>query len=380
VLWHPKGARIRRLIEDFSREQHDAAGYELAFTPHLAKSVLWETSGHLEWYADGMYPPMEMEGARYYPKPMNCPFHIMIYKSRQHSYRELPLRIFELGTVYRYERSGVLHGLFRVRGFTQDDSHIFCTRDQAGEEIVSLLGFVLRMLRTFGFTEFLANVSTRPPGKSIGTDEEWEGATEALRTALDRTGLEYGIDEGGGAFYGPKIDVLVRDAIGRKWQLSTIQMDFQNPQLFDMEYVGADNGRHRPVMIHRALFGSIERFFGILLEHYAGAFPAWLAPVQARVLPISDAHADYADEVAARLTAGGFRVDVAAADEPLGARIRRAKLEKLPFVLVVGDDDVAHGTVGVNARHAERPERDVAVDQFAERLRGEVETRGLEPG
>jgi threonyl-tRNA synthetase len=375
VLWHPKGARVRRLIEDYSRAEHDAAGYELAFTPHIAKSVLWETSGHLDWYADGMYPPMEMEGAKYYPKPMNCPFHILIYKSRQRSYRELPLRIFELGTVYRYERSGVMHGLFRVRGFTQDDSHIFCTREQAGEELVSLLGFVLRILRTFGFTEFDANLSTRPPGKSLGTDEEWAEATDALRSALDETGLEYGIDEGGGAFYGPKIDVHVRDAIGRKWQLSTIQVDFQNPQRFDMEYVGADNARHRPVMIHRALLGSVERFFGILVEHFAGAFPAWLAPVQARVLPISDDHADYADEVAARLTAAGFRVDVAGADEPLNARVRHGKLEKLPYVLVVGPRDVAAGTVGVNARGAERAERDVPVEAFIERLRGEVDTR-----
>jgi threonyl-tRNA synthetase len=375
VLWHPKGARVRRLIEDFARAEHDANGYQLAFTPHLAKSVLWETSGHLDWYADGMYPPMEMEGAKYYPKPMNCPFHILIYKSRQRSYRELPLRIFELGTVYRYERSGVMHGLFRVRGFTQDDSHIFCTREQAEEEIAALLGFVLRILRTFGFEEFEASLSTRPKEKSIGGDAEWEDATDALRSALDDEGLAYGVDEGGGAFYGPKIDVHVRDAIGRKWQLSTIQVDFQEPQRFEMEYVGADNARHRPVMIHRALLGSIERFFGILVEHYAGAFPAWLAPVQARVLPVKDDHSDYADEVAARLTAAGFRVEVERADEPLGARVRKAKLEKLPYVLVVGDDDVAAGTLGVNARGSDRAERGVPVEAFIERLRGDVETR-----
>jgi len=380
VVWHPKGARIRRLIEDFSRAEHDEAGYELAFTPHIAKSVLWEISGHLDWFADGMYPPMELEGAKYYPKPMNCPFHIMIFKSRQRSYRELPLRIFELGTVYRYERSGVLQGLFRVRGFTQDDSHIFCTRDQAGAEVASVLGFVLRMLRTFGFTEFEASLSTRPPGKAIGTDEEWTQATAELQDALDDAGLVYGIDEGGGAFYGPKIDLHVRDAIGRKWQLSTIQVDFQMPHRFEMEYVGADNGRHRPVMIHRALFGSIERFFGILVEHYAGAFPPWLAPVQAKVLPISDGHADYADEVAARLTAAGFRVEVDPADEPLNARVRRGKLEKVPYVLVVGDRDAAAGTVGVNARGATRAERDVPVEEFIERLRGEVETRSATLG
>ena len=377
VLWHPKGARIRRLIEDFSRTEHDEGGYELAFTPHLAKSVLWETSGHLDWYADGMYPPMEMDGARYYPKPMNCPFHILIFKSRQHSYRELPLRIFELGTVYRYERSGVMHGLFRVRGFTQDDSHIFCTREQMGEEISSLLAFVLRMLRTFGFTEFEANLATRPPGKSVVADEEWEEATDALREALDRDGLPYGLDEGGGAFYGPKIDVHVRDAIGRKWQLSTIQVDFQLPQRFEMEYVGDDNGRHRPVMIHRALFGSIERFFGILVEHYAGAFPTWLAPTQVRVLPVSSDHADYAAEVVARLHAHGFRAETAAADEGLGARIRKAKVEKLPFILVVGDDDVANGTVGVNHRGGDRPRRDVNVEDFIAEIQGQVETRAL---
>jgi len=379
VLWHPKGARIRRIIEDYSRQEHDEGGYELAFTPHVARSVLWETSGHLGFYADGMYPPMEMEGASYYPKPMNCPFHILIFKSRQRSYRELPLRIFELGTVYRYERSGVLHGLFRVRGFTQDDSHIFCTREQLGEELGSLLGFVLRILRTFGFTEFEAHLATRPPEKSIGSDGDWGQATEALRAAIETVGLDYGVDEGGGAFYGPKIDVHVRDAIGRKWQLSTIQVDFQMPDRFDMEYVGADNGRHQPIMVHRALFGSVERFFGILIEHFAGAFPAWLAPVQARVLPVRDDHADYADEVAARLVAAGFRVDLAAADEPLGARIRKAKLEKLPYVLVVGDDDIAHGTVGVNARGADRPERDVAVGELIERLRGEVDTRSATP-
>jgi threonyl-tRNA synthetase len=380
VIWHPKGARVRRLIEDFSRAEHDEAGYELAFTPHIAKSVLWEISGHLDWFADGMYPPMELEGAKYYPKPMNCPFHILIFKSRQRSYRELPLRIFELGTVYRYERSGVLQGLLRVRGFTQDDSHIFCTREQAGEEVVSVLGFVLRMLRTFGFTDFEASLSTRPPGKAIGTDEEWVQATAELQDALDDAGLVYRIDEGGGAFYGPKIDLHVRDAIGRKWQLSTIQVDFQMPHRFGMEYVGADNGRHRPVMIHRALFGSIERFFGILVEHYAGAFPAWLAPVQAKVLPISDDHADYADEVAARLVTAGFRVEVDPADEPLNARVRRGKLEKVPYVVVVGDRDVTAGTVGVNARGAERAERDVLVEEFIERLRGEVETRSVALG
>ena len=376
VLWHPKGARVRRLIEDFSRAEHDAAGYELAFTPHIAKSLLWETSGHLDWYADGMYPPMELEGAKYYPKPMNCPFHILIYRSHQHSYRELPFRIFELGTVYRYERSGVMHGLFRVRGFTQDDAHIFCTPEQLDDELASLLTFVLRMLRTFGFTEFEAALATRPPGKSVGEDDEWERATDALRSAIDRTGLPYSMDEGGGAFYGPKIDVHVRDAIGRRWQLSTIQVDFQLPQRFDLEYVGADNGRHRPIMIHRALFGSIERFFGILIEHFAGALPSWLAPVQVRVLPVSDEHTGYGEGIVDRFAAEGFRVDLVAADETLSARIRRARLEKIPYVLVVGADDVAAETVGVNARGTDRPVRDVPVEEFVRHLRDEVARRG----
>jgi threonyl-tRNA synthetase len=374
AVWHPKGARVRRIIEDYSRAEHDANGYELAFTPHIAKSVLWEISGHLDFYADGMYPPMEMEGATYYPKPMNCPFHILIYKSRQRSYRELPLRVFELGTVYRFERSGVLHGLLRARGFTQDDSHIFCAPEQLGDELASLLAFVVRLLRTFGFTEFEAALATKPEGKSVGGQAEWDRATDALRGAIESVGLPYEVDEGGGAFYGPKIDVHVRDAIGRKWQLSTLQVDFQEPQRFDMEFTGADNARHQPTMIHRALFGSVERFFGILVEHYAGAFPLWLAPEQVRVLPVRDDHDAYAVRVADRLRADGFRADATDASEPLGSRIRRGKLEKLPYVLVVGDDDVEHGTVGVNDR-AGNVERGVAVDAFVDRLRAEVEAR-----
>ena len=374
AVWHPKGALVRRIIEEHSRVEHERANYEFAFTPHLAKSVLWETSGHLDWYADGMYPPMEMEGATYYPKPMNCPFHILIYRSRQRSYRELPLRIFELGTVYRYEKSGVLHGLLRARGFTQDDSHIFCTREQLADELASLLEFVLRMLRTFGFDEFEAALATRPEGKSVGADEDWEQATEALRQAIERAGLPYTVDEGGGAFYAPKIDVHIRDAIGRRWQLSTLQVDLQLPQLFDIEYTGADNVRHRPFMIHRALFGSVERFFGILVEHFAGAFPTWLAPVQARVLPVRNDHDAYAFRVADRLRAEGFRTDVIAADEPLGARIRRAKLERIPHVLVVGDDDVREGTVADNPRGGE-VERGIGVDAFVARLEGEREAR-----
>ncbi|HMQ27353.1 MAG TPA: threonine--tRNA ligase, partial [Acidimicrobiales bacterium] len=375
AIWHPKGAIVRKLMEDYSRERHERGGYQFAYSPHVAKSVLWETSGHLDFYAEGMYPPMELdEGARYYPKPMNCPFHILIYQSRQRSYRELPLRLFELGTVYRYERSGTLHGLFRIRGFTQDDSHIFCTPDQLIDELASLLDFVLSVLRAFGFDDFQAKLSTRPPEKSVGSDEEWDRATDALRLAIETAGLDYEVDEGGGAFYGPKIDVDVKDAIGRSWQLSTIQVDFQNPQRFDLEYVGADNQRHQPIMVHRALFGSVERFFGVLLEHFAGAFPAWLAPVQVRVLPVRDDHESYAHRLVDRLDAEGFRADVVGADEKLGNRIRKAKVEKLPYVLVVGDDDVEHGTVGVNPRGGE-VERGVLVDDFVDRLAADVLAR-----
>jgi threonyl-tRNA synthetase len=373
VVWHPKGAMVRKLMEDFSRAEHEREGYQYAYSPHLARSGLWETSGHLDFYAESMYPPMEMEGARYYAKPMSCPFHVLVYRSAQRSYRELPLRLFEIATVYRNERSGVLNGLLRARGFNQDDSHIFCTPDQAVDEITALVDFVLRMLRAFGFEEFEATLSTRPEEKSVGSDADWEAATEALRVALDRTALRFDVDEGGGAFYGPKIDVHLRDAIGRRWQLSTIQVDFQLPQRFGLEYVGADNARHRPIMVHRALFGSVERFFAILVEHYAGAFPTWLAPVQVRVLPVRDDHADYAAEVADRLRDDGFRVDVVGADDPLGTRIRRAKLEKLPWVLVVGDDDVAAGTVGLNGRGGE-VERGVGIDDFVARLTAEVAT------
>jgi threonyl-tRNA synthetase len=372
AVWHPKGAIVRKLMEDYSRERHAAGGYEFVYTPHLANGRLFKRSGHLDWYADSMYPPMEMDNGEYYPKPMNCPMHILVYKGRQRSYKELPLRLYELGTVYRYERAGTLHGLLRIRGFTQDDSHIFCTPEQAPGEIRTLLGFILSVLRAFGFEDFEASLSTRPREKSVGTDEGWENGIETLRAALVAEGLAYDVDEGGGAFYGPKIDIKVRDAIGRKWQLSTIQYDFNNPELFDLEYVGADNERHRPVMLHRALFGSVERFFGVLLEHFAGAFPTWLAPVQVRVLGVRDDHDTYAARIVDRLRAEGFRADSVAADEPLGARIRRAKLEKLPYVLVVGDDDVAAGTCGVNARGSERPERDVPVDDFVERLRAEV--------
>jgi threonyl-tRNA synthetase len=371
AVWHPKGAIVRRIMEDYSRTRHERGGYEFVYTPHLANGRLFETSGHLAWYKDGMYPPMEMDNGTYYPKPMNCPMHCVIFKSRQRSYRELPLRMFELGTVYRYERAGTLHGLMRIRGFTQDDSHIFCTPEQAPDEIASLLDFVLSVLRAFGFDDFTFNLSTKDPDKSVGTDEGWTEATEALRAALERHGLEYSVKEGDAAFYGPKIDIDVRDAIGRSWQLSTIQYDFNMNERFGLEYVGADNARHRPIMLHRALMGSIERFFGVLIEHYAGAFPTWLAPVQVRVLPVSTAHEAYAAQVVDALRHVGARVDTVDAGDQLGKRIRAAKLEKLPYVLVVGDDDVAASTVGVNPRGGE-VERGVALTTFVDRLVDEL--------
>ena len=374
AVWHPKGAIVRKLMEDYSRERHDKGGYQFVFTPHLSNGNLFEKSGHLGFYKDGMYPPMEMDNGTYYMKPMNCPMHCLIFAARQRSYRELPMRLFELGTVYRYERAGTLHGLMRIRGFTQDDSHIFCTEDQMQDEIASLLDFVMSVLRAFGFDEFTANLSTKDPDKYVGDDAIWEKATESLRAALIKYGLPYKVKEGDAAFYGPKIDIDVRDAIGRTWQLSTIQVDFNHPERFDLEYVGADNARHRPIMLHRALFGSLERFFGVLLEHYAGAFPTWMAPVQARVLPVAEAHQAHAAQVVERLVAEGFRVDIVDANDQLGKRIRSAKLEKLPYVLVVGDDDVAAGTLGVNPRGGE-VERGVQLDEFISRLHAEVEAQ-----
>jgi threonyl-tRNA synthetase len=373
-VWHPKGAIARKLMEDYSRQRHANGGYQFVYTPHLSNGKLFEKSGHLGFYKDGMYPPMEMDNGTYYMKPMNCPMHCLIFGARQRSYRELPMRLFELGTVYRYERAGTLHGLMRIRGFTQDDSHIFCTEDQMQDEIASLLDFVMSVLRAFGFEEFTANLSTKDPLKYVGDDAMWEKSTDALRAALVKYGLPYKVKEGDAAFYGPKIDIDVRDAIGRTWQLSTIQLDFNHPERFDLEYIGADNARHRPIMLHRALFGSLERFFGVLLEHYAGAFPTWMAPVQARVLPVAEAHQAHAAQVVEKLAAEGFRVDIVDANDQLGKRIRTAKLEKLPYVLVVGDDDVAAGTVGVNPRGGD-VERGVQVDEFISRLRAEVDAQ-----
>ncbi len=371
AVWHPKGAIVRKLMEDYSRARHQSGGYQFVFTPHLSNATLFQTSGHLDFYADGMYPPMEMDNGTYYPKPMNCPMHCLIFRGRQRSYRELPLRLFELGTVYRYERAGTLHGLMRIRGFTQDDSHIFCTRDQLQGEIISLLDFVMSVLKAFGFEDFSFHLSTKDPEKYVGSDEIWESATNALSSALESHGVDYSVKEGDAAFYGPKIDIHIRDAIGRTWQLSTIQCDFNLPERFDLEYVATDGSRQQPIMLHRALFGSVERFFGVLVEHYAGAFPTWLSPVQVKLLPVAEAHEGYAKQVADSLLAAGVRVEIVEANDQLGKRIRTAKMEKTPYVLVVGDDDMAANTVGVNARGLD-VERGVAVSEFTRRITEEI--------
>ena len=377
AVFHPKGGTMRRVMEEYSRSRHVAAGYEFVNSPHITKAELFETSGHLQWFADGMYPPMDLDdGQQYYLKPMNCPFHVLIFKARQRSYRELPLRMFEFGTVYRYEKSGAVHGLTRVRGLTQDDAHIFCTREQMRDELVSLLTFVLDLLRDFGLNEFYLELSTRPAGKAVGTDEEWQEAESTLVEVANNAGLELVMDHGGGAFYGPKISVQAKDAIGRTHQLSTIQLDFQLPQRFDTSYIANDNARHRPIMIHRALFGSVERFMALLIEHYAGNLPTWMSPEQVRVLGVRDDHDAYAYDIADALKADGVRVVVEAANEPLGARIRRAKLEKVPYILVVGDDDVASGTLGINARGANDPERGVTLEEFRRRLNEEITAHG----
>ncbi len=371
VFWHPKGAFVRKMIEDYWRNEHYAHGYELVFTPHIARQELWRTSGHLDFFSENIYQPMEVEGQPYLIKPMNCPFHLLIYKSKVRSYRELPIRWAELGTVYRYERSGALHGLMRVRGFTQDDAHIICTREQLDSETKRVLNFVLMILKRFGFEEFEVYLSTRPE-KSVGEDDVWEQATEALKAALVDTGLEYKIDEGGGAFYGPKIDVKIKDAIGRVWQCSTIQVDFNEPERFDITYVGQDNQQHRPIMIHRALFGSMERFMGVLIEHYAGAFPLWLAPVQAVVIPIADRHVEYAQKVADTLKSQGFRSEVDDRNEKTGYKIREAQLQKIPYMLVVGDREAEAGAVSVRSR-AEGDKGAIALDDLIEQLKTELE-------
>ncbi len=379
-VFHPKGGIVRREMEDYSRQRHADAGYEFVYSPHITKASLFEVSGHVDWYADSMYPPMELDdGSTYYVKPMNCPFHILVYRSRQRSYRDLPMRLFEFGSVYRYEKSGVVHGLTRVRGMTQDDAHIFCTREQLGDELTRALTFVLDLLSDFGLDDFWLELSTKPADKAVGSDQDWEEATATLREVAEGRGLELVLDEGGGAFYGPKISVQARDAIGRNWQISTVQLDFQLPQRFGLEYTGADNAKHRPVMIHRALFGSVERFFGMLLEHYAGNLPTWLSPEQVRVLPVRDDHVEYAMATTQRFRSAGLRARMEDASEPLGARIRGAKLEKIPYVLVVGGDDVSAGTVGVNRRGGDRPQRGVPVDEAVAAVRDDVAQRRTSP-
>jgi len=375
AVFHPKGAVIRNEMEQYSRQRHIEAGYEFAYTPHASKGTLFELSGHLDWYKDGMYPPMQLdEGTDYYLKPMNCPMHNLIFRSRGRSYRELPLRLFEFGTVYRYEKSGVVHGLTRARGFTQDDAHIYCTREQMADELDSLLTFVLDLLRDYGLNDFDLELSTRDPEKSVGTDDAWEEATETLRQVALKRNLELVDDPGGAAFYGPKISVQAKDALGRSWQMSTIQLDFNLPERFGLEYKGPDGADHRPVMIHRALFGSIERFFAVLLEHYAGAFPAWLAPVQATAIPITDAHVPYLREVAAKLRAQGIRVEVDASDDRMQKKIRNAQKAKVPFMLLAGDEDVAKGAVSFRYRDGSQ-KNGVAVDEAVAEIVEAVRSR-----
>ncbi|MEW6567149.1 MAG: threonine--tRNA ligase [Chloroflexota bacterium] len=374
ILWHPKGGMVRKIAEDFCRAEHERGGYEFVYSPHIGRAELWETSGHLGWYRENMYSPLDIEGQEYFLKPMNCPFHIQIYKSRTRSYRDLPLRFAEWGTVYRYERTGVLHGLLRVRGFTQDDAHLFCRPDQMPHEIDRVLGFSLSILRAFGFQDFQCYLSTRNPEKSAGAPEQWEAPTEALRLALERAGVPYRVDEGEATFYGPKIDIKVKDAIGREWQLSTIQFDFTLPERFDLAYIGEDGREHRPYMVHRALMGSMERFMGVLIEHYAGAFPVWLSPVQAVVIPIADRHAAYARCVQARLREAALRVEVDDRSERMNAKIRDAQQGKVPYMLVVGDREVKQGAVAVRLRSGEDL-GPMAVEAFIERARAEVAAR-----
>jgi len=366
AVFHPKGGIVRRAMEDYSRIRHEEEGYEFVYSPHLTKAALFETSGHLQWYADGMYPPMILDeeynadgtvkraGQQYYMKPMNCPFHNLIYRSRGRSYRELPLRLFEFGTVYRYEKSGVLHGITRARGFTQDDAHIYCTKEQMVGELDSLLTFVLNLLRDYGLNDFYLELSTKNPEKFVGEDSDWEEATEALRKAATAQNLELVLDEGGAAFYGPKISVQAKDAIGRTWQMSTIQVDFQLPQRFELEYSATDGTRQRPVMIHRALFGSIERFFGVLTEHYSGAFPPWLAPVQAVGIPVADAFADYLGDVIKQMRKAGIRAELDSSDDRMQKKVRNAQMQKIPFMVIAGEEDQKAGAVSFRYRNGEQ--------------------------
>jgi threonyl-tRNA synthetase len=371
ILWHPKGAAVRRIMEDFWRAEHARAGYDLVFSPHIAKLDLWRISGHLDFYRQNMYGPIEVEGQDYQLKPMNCPFHIQVYKSRTRSYRDLPVRYAELGTVYRFEPSGTLHGLLRVRGFTQDDAHLFLRPDQLDDEIFDLLDFTLFVLRRFGFDRYETYLSTRPE-EYAGTAVSWEKAESALKSALERKGLSYRVDPGAGVFYGPKIDIKIKDTLGRSWQCSTIQVDFNNPERFDAGYVGEDGQRHRAIMIHRALMGSLERFFGVMVEHYAGAFPLWLAPVQVDVLPVTDRQADAARRAVADLRAAGFRAEGDLRNEKLGYKIRESQMQKVPYALVIGDREAAQDQVAPRRRGGEQISP-MALDRFIELLRAESE-------
>ena len=375
AVWHPKGGLFRKIIEDYLKDLHLRKGYEIVATPHLAKSNLWETSGHLEKYSETMYPPMHTDSADYYAKPMNCPFHVLIYKSQTRSYRDLPMRLSELGGVYRYEKAGVLHGLLRARGFTQDDSHIICTPDQLVDEVIGVFDLTVEILETFGFKDPRIALSTKP-GVAIGDEEMWAKAEDALRQALDKSGMAYELDEGEGAFYGPKVDFHFKDAIGRNWQLTTIQVDFALPDRFEMEYAGEDNERHRPVMVHRAILGSIERFSGVLIEHYAGAFPLWLSPEQVRVVPIADRHHEHGAKLVARLREEGIRAELDASSETLNKRIREAQLQKVPYVLVAGDQEIAAGTASVRDRDG-KEKRGVPFEAFIQRAVAENESRTL---
>lgn len=373
ILWHPKGAKIRKIIEDFWMDEHERSGYEFVYTPHIGRAALWQTSGHLGFYKESMYAPVDIEGQQYYLKPMNCPFHIHIYKSQIRSYRDLPMRLAEKGTVYRYERSGVLHGLFRVRGFTQDDAHHFCREDQMPAEIDFVLDFSLHILHSFGFRDIKAYLSTRPE-KADGDVSRWDAAESALENSLKRSGVPYEVDAGGGAFYGPKIDLKVNDAIGREWQLSTIQFDFNLPERFDLNYIGEDGQPHRPYMVHRALLGSMERFFGVLIEHYAGAFPVWLMPIQAVLIPIADRHVEYSQKVASELKQAGLRVRVDDRAERMNAKIRDAQTQKIPYMLVVGDKEMESGQVALRLRNGENP-GPMPVAAFLERAKKDIEQK-----
>jgi threonyl-tRNA synthetase len=376
ILWHPKGARIRHLMEEFWKQEHFKHGYEMVISPHAAKVDLWKTSGHTEFYKDNMFSNMDIEGREYVMKPMNCPFHIQIYKTKLRSYRDLPVRFGELGTVYRYERSGVLHGLLRVRGFTQDDAHLFCRPSQIEEEITKVLDLIVFILQSFGFHEYKIYLSTRPE-KSVGTDEGWESATKALETALNNKKLDFEVDPGEGVFYGPKIDIKIKDSLNRYWQVSTVQVDFNLPEKFDISYIEEDGQRHQPIMLHRALMGSLERFFGCLIEHYAGAFPLWLAPVQVILLPITDNHADYADKIAQQLEESGIRVEKDLRNEKIGFKIREAQLQKIPYMIVLGDKEVESSTLGVRRRRSKET-RTLDLKTFLDEVNESVENRTID--